>query len=270
MDIKGVLLLVEPEGCAGRIGIAVRIASRYGAELTALCRHSEPIPDLADCYAAAEVLAHRSRDLARMVAPAEAAFRLATSSAEVRESWTLADPGASAQEIANHARSFDLAVVGRPGPHDHDGRRLAELAIFLSGTPCLVVPEGPQVLRTFDRIVVAWNNSRQAKRAIQDSLALLMSAKSVRLTRIAEAPGDEAADEAMLAYLARHGVAAELERIKGADEQAGLILLHQISVFDGDLLIMGAFRRSPVAEAILGGTTRTILARASVPVLMSH
>ena len=74
----------------------------------------------------------------------------------------------------------------------------------------------------------------------------------------------------MLRHLARHGIEATLERVCKAHEDDGSVLLRQCDRFDADLLVMGAYGHSRATELILGGATRTVLAEASLPVLMSH
>lgn len=119
--------------------------------------------------------------------------------------------------------------------------------------------------------LVAWNGSIQAARALRDALPLLARAQKVTLAQIgvqqAFAFSGQAGD--LLAWLGRHGVrAVPLERIGGADDGAALVSLAIEQ--QADLIVMGAYGRSPWRERMLGGVTRSVLRSMTVPVLMSH
>ena len=174
---------------------------------------------------------------------------------------------------AARARFADLVIAGRPQAHDRAGRVLVETLALATGTPCLIVGQAPARSSGFERIVLAWNGSREAKRATDDGLEFLRCAKTVSVAIVEERVATGATsslDQPLLRHLARHGVHAQVERIAPSHRGAGEALLSRCRSFKADLLIMGAYGHARAAELILGGATRSILAHAEVPVLLSH
>jgi len=123
-------------------------------------------------------------------------------------------------------------------------------------------------------VLVGWDASREAARAVRDAMPLLARAEAVTVLTIdaeqspfghGEIPG---ADIAL--YLARHGVKAEVARTVSAGIGIGNTLLSRAADYEANLLVMGAYGHSRVRELLLGGTTRTVLTSMILPVLMSH
>lgn len=276
MEIKDVLVFLEAGApCEARVALAARIAEEAGAAITGWCACSEPRLDLADAYvigpaAVGQALAHRQAAITAAMAPVEAAFRRATA-ARGDAHWLAAPANTSPRELALKARYADLAVLRRPEPGDNAGRELAELSALASGCPCLFVPEPSTPPAAFRRIVVAWKDSAEAKRALDDAMPFLKAAEDAQVVVV---DGEEAeavaGAEAVLARLARHGVRARPQRFHARQEDAGAALLRACVAFDADLLVMGAYGHSRAAELVLGGATDTVLGKAPLPVLMSH
>jgi nucleotide-binding universal stress UspA family protein len=279
MDIKDILLFLRPGApCAVQTGLAMRLASEYGAEVTGLCLFSEPAPRPADTYAigstaVADVLADRDQAVRELIEPIETAFRQAAAAHDCCVDWGISGPDEPVQLSALRARFADLAIMRRPAPQDHAGRDLVATLARTSGTPCLVVPDKASGGKTFDRIVLAWNGSREAKCALDDSLGFIERASSVKAL-IIDSDTTSRADgrwaTALLEHLARHGVNAELHRVGRSGEDIGDAILHNCEALGADLLVMGAYGHPWGTESILGGATRTVLSRATIPVLMSH
>jgi nucleotide-binding universal stress UspA family protein len=123
-------------------------------------------------------------------------------------------------------------------------------------------------------VVVAWDASREAARAVSDALPILEKASSVTVVTVnprerdyghGDVPGADIA-----VYLARHGVKVDVQRIDARDIDVGNMLLSHVANDSADLLVMGAYGHSRLREVVLGGATRTILGEMTVPVLMSH
>ena len=124
------------------------------------------------------------------------------------------------------------------------------------------------------RVLVGWDGSREASHAISDAMPLLATASTVTVITVdseepsqrhGEVPG---ADIAL--YLARHGVRTNVERTVSNGIGTGEVLLSRASDLEADLLVMGAYGHARVHELLFGGATRTVLASATLPVLMSH
>jgi nucleotide-binding universal stress UspA family protein len=184
--------------------------------------------------------------------------------AEVAEWRPLADP----RRFALHARYADLAVVGQP----EDGPDHVTEMIMTTGRPFLVVPRYGQFAEAGRRIMVAWNGSREATRAVFDAMPLLAKADKVMVVTLDAGDGDhgESPGADISLAIARHGAQVEVARSTAGGIDAGNALLSRVTDFAADLLVMGAFSRHPLREKALGGATIEVLRHMTVPVLMSH
>jgi len=140
------------------------------------------------------------------------------------------------------------------------------------GRPVLIVPRYGTFETVGERVLVAWNGSREATRAVHDALPLLKLASSVTVLSIdpEHDTGDRIPGADIALHLARHGVAAEGMSTVGLDISVGDLLLSRAADLGADLIVMGAYGHSRVRELVLGGATRHILQHMTVPVLMSH
>ena len=201
-----------------------------------------------------------------MTAPTQAIVQTAMHKAGCPLTWTAAEPGELTAESALRCRLADLVVIGLPEVHTA-ALPLVESIVRLGGAPCLLVPETWDAARPLDHVVLAWNGSRQAKRAMDDALPLLRDAKIVSVLAIGSAEGLEGQHDALIAHLRRKGVAASMAIApKGP---YGAAILDWCDEHQADLLAMGAFGHTPRAERWFGGTTWTVLTGARIPVLMS-
>lgn len=175
--------------------------------------------------------------------------------------------------LVDYARLRDLTIVPIPEA-DYVDRWYAESVIFGSGRPIIILPEkrtskGPIAL---DRVVVAWDFSRQSARAVADALPILKKAKHVFVVTVSnEKVIDTKQSGVELAkYLARHGVDVVLDVVDAAGRGIGEVFEAHIAQRNGDLLVMGAYGHSRFREFVLGGATRSMLDRPPVPVFLSH
>lgn len=175
--------------------------------------------------------------------------------------------------LALRALYADLVIVGRTA-HDAPGiagiAGIPEYVALNSPSPVLVLPHQPP--RAPERVMVAWNASPEAARAVRLALPLLVRAKQVELAVFDEESSsvrspEDAAD--MAQFLARHGVAVEICRHhpRGAVGNALLVRAEDLMI---DLLVMGCYGHSRYREILLGGVSRTVLRRLSTPVLLAH
>jgi len=186
--------------------------------------------------------------------------------------WRVSEDGSS-DELMLHARHADLVILGVPAAQrvDHSMLSLSERLILASGRPCILMPDDCAIDGIPRRIVVGWNGSREATRAISDAMPFLVAAERVALVVVPEArskrklSAEPGAD--MSAHLARHGVHVELQQHHGDD--AGKILLEQCESLNADLLVMGAAVRLRVGEIIFGSVSKTVLSEVNRPLLLS-
>ncbi len=174
-------------------------------------------------------------------------------------------------KLAALARTRDLCVI--PYGKDTLGQRIAaEAVIFGSGRPALVIPaqSGADESSSLGSVLIAWDGSRAAARAVADAMPLLTAASAVRVLTIVDekkTAGRGAAAE-LVRHLAAHGVAATVDEAEGSSTTG--IVLERIKSSKVDLLVMGAFGRSGIREFVLGGVTDDLLERPPVPILLSH
>ena len=176
---------------------------------------------------------------------------------------------------AHHARFSDLVVMELPygegqGP---EVEPIAEAALFDARTPVLILPEDSTLAASPKTVVVAWDESIEALVAVRKALPLLQSADLVRIAVI-DPPqhGRERSDPGGLLcqMLARHGVACEIDVLSKTLPRISDVLSRHATDTDAELIVMGAYGHSRFRESILGGTTRTMLEHAQLPVLMAH
>lgn len=177
-----------------------------------------------------------------------------------------------ARSIVRHAHCSDLVIIGQarqPG----DGATV-EQVVLQCARPALLVPAVGHFDTLGENVLVSWNDSPEAARALADAMPLLCQARQVHVLQYEE-PLEEATDamrkrlEAVRQWLAWHGVEATVQ-IASTEIDIGNALLSRAAETGVDLLVMGAYGHSRWSERILGGTTRTLLQSMTLPVLMSH
>ncbi len=171
------------------------------------------------------------------------------------------------------ARRFDLSVVGQAAPEMLGPEELiTEAALFESGRPVIVVPYIQKDPLRLDTVLVCWDGTRAAARAIGDASPLLERAKSVHVVIVTGERGkrDEVPGADIGQHLARHGIKVEVNRIAASDIDVANVILSYAADLSADFLVMGGYGHSRLREFVLGGVTRSILSSMTVPVLMSH
>ena len=261
-----------------RVAFAIELAVAHEAHLTGLYVIPEPSPAAFAQGFPVELMsdlqrAGRARAEAALAGFSEAARRNRIAF-EARVDRVLYTEAADA--VATNARYADLAILGQHDPDDPAGgpRYLPEEVALGSGRPVLLVPYIGPAASFGERVLVAWDASREAARAVNDALPLLRRAKQVEVVSVNPRPmpfahGEEPGADIAL-HLARHGVSVEVQRIEAPDVDPANAILSHAADRSADLLVMGAYGHSRLREYVLGGVTRTILDEMTVPVLMSH
>ena len=259
------------EASAQRLRIAAELARRFDAALIGLgaCALRPPVasPDLIPREIESEIAA-----AAKELAETERKFLSATSGPDRKAEWRASYKPPN-DAVADAARAADLIVIGRDADPANPFYALDPGVVLLrAGRPVLVVPRTVQSLSA-KRILIAWQDSREARRALGDSLPFLMQADEILLTQVCEQDETLQAKEAVrdvARYLSRHRIGAS----------AGVTLRSRGSVADDlialagrekvDLLVAGGYGHSRFGEWIFGGVTRELLARSLVCCLLSH
>lgn len=263
------------------IATAARLAAACAAHLTALYIADTMLPTSLEAYALAyastgdaEALLRRLAEQQNAEAAACAASFDAACEREGVERTFHVLRGHSASLLAFEARHYDLTIIRQDHP-DHprppESLDLVERLLFSSGRPVLILP----ALGTFPtlgrRVLIGWNASREAARAVNDALPLLAAAESVRILTITPPESEGGMSGADIArHLARHGVRAVADHTVAGDISEADILLNEAFDQGCDLLVAGAYGHSKVREMLLGGVTRRLLEGMTLPVLLSH
>ena len=190
--------------------------------------------------------------------------------AELRRADVFADEAGDL--FARHARYADLAVLGWPNGGDRDRETtLLEGALFQSGRPVLVVPEAWTSFTPPREIVIAWNGSREAARAVNDAMPLLRHAGGAMLVTV-DGAGQESEDPgaAIAAHLSRHGLAITVKQVPALGRDSHEAVLDEARFAGADLIVSGGYGHTRLREWVFGGFTRGILDRSGVPLLLSH
>lgn len=279
MAYKSILTIVtDAETAKVQIDTAISLARREDAHLEVLCLGVDRT-QTGYYYAGATAFiqqetVERAQEDARKVESWVAA-RLGAEDIRWSSETVVSQMGAIAAVVGLRARFSDLVVLGQPygSGRGQELEAIAEAAMFEGQVPVLVVPDDFSGEIAGRRILAAWNQSNEAMNAIRKALPLLKAADLVDITIIdPPAHGPERSDPGgqLSQLLARHGVHAEVSVLARTMPRVSDVINRHVGDTDADLIVMGAYGHSRFREAILGGATRNMLEKATVPVLMAH
>jgi len=287
MALKDLLVHVDQTERAGvRLRLAADLARRHGSQLTAIFvrelgpdqLHAQSIAELglasADAIAAANLRIRRSlwEGAGRVRALVEEVGR----EYGIEIEWRCLD-GVASTLVPQHARFTDLCVLSQDVPiaASAAGYSFSEQLLFVTGRPVIFVPALGSFSTVGRHVLVAWNSSRASARAVNDALPIIERAEKV--TVVAANATEFAArysalpPQNMLEHLRRHGVEPDgiwLDKVPTASIAAAVLAkAHEVGA---DLIVAGAFGHPKLWEKIMGGVTCDLLARMSLPVLMSY
>lgn len=177
-------------------------------------------------------------------------------------------------DLVMAARHADLTIFERPtSSADKCWEPLIDV-LFRSGRPIFVTPPGWRRFGKAEKVLVAWNASRESARALGDAAPFLAKAKGVRVITVDAKPSYSGFGELpgadITTHLARHGVKAELSNLASGGAEVGAVIGAEAKQFGADLLVLGGFGHSRFGEFIFGGVTRHLLTHAPCPMLLSH
>ena len=273
-DIVVNLGLNEERDPAG--AYAVSVAAALEAHVTGIAFVYDPIvPVSGTGYIPAEVIESQQADneaaaKAAVDRFAEATRRAGLSAEPLSLTASLAGAG---DQFGRIARRFDLAIVGQSEPDTSSvDEIIAESTLFESGRPMILVPYIQKAPLKLDNVMLCWDGSRQAARAIADAMPLLVKAGRVEIVIIANERGkqDEIEGADMGQHLARHGLKVDVHRISGGNIDVADALLSHAADSGADFMVMGGYGHSRLREFVLGGVTHSIFRSMTLPVLMSH
>jgi nucleotide-binding universal stress UspA family protein len=281
MTLKNIEVFVDatPEG-EQRIDYAAMLAHQCGAHLAGIHVVSAVRKEYrSDYYVVGEKAIRAS--LASRKAADEAAtinvrrhFEAISARRDLSAEFRVIRRGGPDEDLTLSSLHSDLVVIGQRELQELPGYAPPEKLLLASGAPILVIPSGWKSVPIGNKILIGWNASREARRAVADALPFLVAARSVTLLvvdsderggRHGEEPG---ADIAL--YLARHGANVEVEQVSSQGSPIADIMLSHARDHGVDLIVIGAYSHARSVEMVFGGATRTLLKETTIPVLMSR
>ena len=272
-DIIVNLSVGKPHDVAG--DYALSVASVFDAHLSGVACAYEPVvggmafpsvaASLIDAFRAeSEAAAHRAKN-----AFDENARRAAISADSIVIAGTASE---AATRLGELARDYDLSIVAQAQPDGDVSESMAiEGALFGSGRPVLVVPYIQSSGLKLDRVMVCWDGSRNAARAVGDAMPFLRRAGAIEVVTVErQERRNELTGARIAAHLARHGMKVELKPIVAPDVAVADAILSFAADNSTDLIVMGGYGHTRLREFVLGGATSGVLGAMTVPTLMSH
>jgi nucleotide-binding universal stress UspA family protein len=282
MSLRDIVVFLDPSPAGEeRLRLATRIARDQGACLSAVfVRHHRDVdaaPRNVRRYGVVSQLlpgAGGKPYNANTVDQAEQRMREGVRWFGSNGDWHDAGQAGSARLIAL-TRTADLIILGqtsrdvRPGPP----WRPDEILVGC-GRPVLMVPYAGTFPDLGRRVLVAWDGSREATRALNDALPIIRSATAVTVMTVRrrdrDLRRDREATQRVVRHLARHEILARVDHpLRGGNAISDMLLSAAMDI-SADLIIAGAYHRSPLRQAVIGGVSRELLQHMTVPMLMSH
>lgn len=275
--IKDILLtLTAVESGPASLDYATSVAQAFDAHLTgAALTHDLIVPGSIFDGSAAALMESYRRESENAARAAIARFEEKTRREALPAASMILDARAlgAAELLARTARRFDVTIIQQAEPDSVDDESvLIEATLFGSGRPVLVVPYIQDKPLKLDRIMVGWDGSRNAARALGDAMPFIRRSKLVEIVTISPdtKPTDTIPGAGIGHHLSRHGVNVEVRNLMADNIGVANRILSHAADHSIDLIVMGGYGHSRLREFVLGGATREILQSMTVPVLMAH
>ncbi|EJC75172.1 universal stress protein UspA-like protein [Rhizobium leguminosarum bv. trifolii WSM2012] len=277
MTIRTVLSILGVNHFEEDLKAAIDFCGAQGAHLNALVIALGASPIIGDYNAISPVwieerqreidaLSHKTKAIKEILGRSDVSYEVQ----DVYTEFALAD-----EDIAERALYADVVLIGRQAARDEELRkRVIDGALFRTPTPILI-NRGPRAMNSSSRsVLLAWDSSDEASRAARQSLDLLRQADTVYVTTVdpiaragvnGEEPGADIA-----AYLARHGVKVQVDRVASGGQPADEVLRQHAVDVSADLIVMGAYNHPRWQQTIFGGVTRSMIEESKMPIFMAH
>jgi nucleotide-binding universal stress UspA family protein len=278
MATHDILVVIDDAETVARLApAAAALAVAAGARLTGLYATGSPAENAyGDISGSMQLIENYIAAQRAEASAAEAAFRQELAQRQLMGDWIFreGDPTDAATALA---ALYDAVVVGQPDPDAEPAGVPAlrpEAVVLGAGRPVLVVPYAGTFAGLGRHVLVAWNGSREAARALHDAMFVLERAAAVTVIEVnatgsAEGTSRLAAAD-VVAALDRRGITANADTETAGDIGVEDLLLSRAADLDADLLVMGAYGHSRLREYVIGGVTSGILQHMTLPVLMAH
>ncbi|MFN3515179.1 MAG: universal stress protein [Phenylobacterium sp.] len=277
MSYRDVLVYADAgEAAPSRYAAAAAFAARFGGRLKGAFV-LEPFlpPYMGPTYGAylpaqvmQDMLAEHRAYVTKRAEAAREAFEQAAANAGVASEWVVIE-AEGPDSYMQHARRADVVVHPARGGLDAHGTPMgaADLAMGCGG-PVLIVPDMVSDLKIGDRILVAWNGTREAARALRDAMPMLTEAGQV--TVLIASPNGEGPEGVLQRHLEDHGCKADVIVDRTRGEEADVLIRRHAQNLGADVVVMGLYGHSRVRQAVLGGASRGMLDQRTLPLFVSH
>lgn len=275
MAIKDILLALSmrSEHDSGR-SYALSMASQLGAKATGVIYAIEPpvsfsiYPDFTS-----QLLEGYRTEMKKNVEEAHKRFKMSATELNVAHEFHTGSGrlDAAISDFTKRVRASDLAVLAQHETVEmkNIGDVFLEAALFHSGRPLIIVPKDNASEFSIARVLVAWDGSAHAARAVSAATPLLERAGKILVLTIKE--DDKSSDlggHELVNNLRLHNLNAELSERNDTDIAATIV--EETEMFRASLVVMGGYGHSRLREFVMGGATRLMLRIMPVPVLMAH
>jgi len=273
MKLTSILLEIDTiDRCQTRLDAALNLAREHKARLTGAyaCGDYLFTPVYAEAPIPIDIVETYEEQYKAAASTAETWFLDRCANTGVSVTW-LSGTGSVDTLLAQWAHTHDLVIIGQAeGGLLNPDIALQNRLLMNIVRPVLLIPETADTV-IGKHILIAWNASNEAARAVQDALPLLQSAKTVRILSVQPAEqGDSEPLDTICKHLARHGIVTQTQVIDADGNTVSDVLLSRCTDWKIDLLVTGAYGHTRLREVIFGGVTRSLLNATTVPVLMSH
>ncbi|MBI1620672.1 universal stress protein [Aquamicrobium zhengzhouense] len=279
MSYKTILAVLQDKTDAERVlDCALPLGSRFSSHVIAVHSEAIPIPYVSPMgFPDTNFMAISSKTNQQHSEELKTIFETRAQREGLSFEWHALESvsGDSAVGALIVARACDLVIVQQVNPDASGGSRAnVEALLFDSGRPVLIVPFATPVDTRFRKVLIAWNGTQQAARAVFDALPFIREADETEiLTLDAVDTGQEdgaLAGVDIAAALARHGAKVTFSPASSGELGVGAAIERQIASSKAELLVMGAYSQSWLKEIFFGGTTRTVMRSMPVATLMAR
>ena len=279
MDLRDIVVFLDASPSSEeRLRLATRIARDHGAYLSAVFVHHDKSAPGIDVR----------HGLMTGFMPDAPGARQRTASTDIIEQrlhdclrWFGGDGNwydvedAGSQRLTAFARTADLVILGQISRDLRRGSPWRPDDIVKDcGRPVLMVPYIGTFTELGRRVLVAWDGSREAARALNDALPVIRTARAVTVMTVHTRDGDlqhhRESAQRVVRHLKRHDIPARTDHPLRCGSAVADVLLSAAVDISADLIVSGAYHHSPLREALIGGVSRGLLEHMTVPVLMSH
>jgi nucleotide-binding universal stress UspA family protein len=277
MPYKDILVQLEAAASFTRYEIAAELAARAGGRLTGVYLKTSLINQYNNIgtigYLPPEdlnrLIREHNQGQGEDAAKSAAILTKAVAAAKADGDWRVID-GDTPNDLIFEARHADLVILGPQTPAPAYNVHASPVDITLGGGgPVLITPHRINKSKIGERVLVAWNGSREAARALRDALPLLVDNAAVEV-RVAH-PKDAEHDTALLTHhLERHGYRPNIETVVDEGQSISEWLASEASRTECDLIVMGLYGHARFQEFVLGGVSRDMLHSPPLPLLISH